>query len=97
MRSRESAGDLRCDVERFAELKRLLLALTQRLAVNELRRDEMTRSGFVNLVNRNDVRMVQRRCGLSFLHKALHSIRVSRNVSRQNFQRNFAIELRILR
>src|SRR5689334_15476697 len=40
--------------------------------------------------------MIQRRSGLCLLHKALHSIRVS-SISRQNLQRNFAIELRVLR
>src|SRR6267378_1583720 len=40
--------------------------------------------------------MVQRRSGSRLLHKALHSIRVSSNISGQNLQRNFAIKFRVL-
>ena len=41
--------------------------------------------------------MIQRGSGLGLLHKPLHSIRVSSNVSGQNLQRNLAIEFGILR
>ena len=45
----------------------------------------------------DDVGMVQRGSGLCLLHKALHPIRMSSNISGQNLQRNSAIKFRILR
>src|SRR5206468_10782845 len=51
----------------------------------------------VDLVNCDDVRMIQRRSGLRLLHEPPHAIRMSSNIRRQNLQRNFAIQLCILR
>ena len=41
--------------------------------------------------------MIERRGSFGFLHKAAHPIVMSSDFSGQNLQRNFAIELRILR
>jgi len=44
-----------------------------------------------------DVRMVERGCGSCFLSKAAHPILIAREFGRQNLQRDFSIELHILR
>src|SRR5438128_1410814 len=96
--SRERAGHLRGYLQRLTEAERTFrLALAQRLSLDKLSSNEMSRSRFVNLVNRDDVRMVQCRSSLGFLHKPTHAIRMSSNLSGQNLKSNFAIQFRILR
>src|SRR5712691_11581248 len=51
----------------------------------------------LDLVNRYDVGMVERRCSLGLLHKALHPVWMSSDFNRQYLQRNFARQFRILR
>ena len=98
MRGRKRGCDLRGDIERLAEPQACpLQSQSQRLAIDKLHRNEMLPINFINLINVSDVRMIER-CGrLCFLHKAPHAIFISDNVSGQNFQRHFAIELRVLR
>src|SRR6266404_6233806 len=50
----------------------------------------------VDLMDGDNVGMIQRGSGLGLLHKALHPIRMSSNIGRQNLQRNAAIEFGIL-
>src|SRR5258708_5887168 len=103
--SRERTGDLRGDIENFCELhRRVPHPLAQRLAIDEFSGDEMyalpygrATAPLVDLMNGDDVGMIQRGSGLGLLHKALHPIRMSSNISGQNLQRNFAIEFGILR
>src|SRR5438067_546640 len=105
MSSRERTGDLRGDIEDFCELhRRVSHALAQRLAIDEFSGDEMyalpygwATAPLVDLMNGDDVGMIQGGSGLGLLDKALHSIRVSSNVSGQHLQRNLAIEFGVLR
>src|SRR5437667_1550541 len=50
----------------------------------------------VDLVNRNDVRMVKRRSSLCLLNEAAHPLLIGSHLNRQNLQRNLAIEFRVL-
>ena len=71
--------------------------LAQRLAIDKLHRDEMHAFSFANLIDVSDVRMIQRGRGLRLLNEAPHSIGVSREIRRQNFERDIAIELVVAR
>src|SRR2546426_6824403 len=96
----QRAGDLYRHLQYLAELHRSAShALAQRLAIDEFSGDEMyalpygrATAPLVDLMNGDDVGMIQGGSGLGLLDKPLHSIRVSSNVSRQNLQRNFAIQ-----
>ena len=60
--SRERTGDLRSDIEHFTKLhRRVSHKLAERHAVNELSGDEIHRVDLLDLMNRDDVWMVQRR------------------------------------
>src|SRR5215471_12358696 len=69
--------------------------MTQSLAINKLGSDEVTTCLVAHFINREDVRMVQRRGGISFLIKAAESIAVLREFFGEQFQCNFAPELRV--
>ena len=95
---RKCTGNLDRDIEHFAELQRRVShALAQCIAIDKFSGYEVDRIGLVNLMDGDDVGMVERGSSLGFPHKALHSIRMSSNIGRQNLQCNFAIEFRILR
>src|SRR5947208_16375099 len=89
--SRERTGNLCSDIKHFAKLHwRDSHALAQRLAIDEFSDDEMyalpygrATAPLVDLMDGDDVGMIQRGSGLGLLHKPLHSIRVSSNVSGQ--------------
>jgi len=51
----------------------------------------------IDLIDRDDVGMIQRRSGLGFLDEAAHAIFVCSNVGGQNLESDFAIELCIFR
>ena len=96
--SRERTGDLRSDIEHFTKLhRRFSQTLAQRLAVDEFSGDEIHRVDLLDLMNRDDVWMVQRRSGFCFLHETPHPIMIGRDFGRQNFQSYSSIELCILR
>src|SRR5262249_20769954 len=61
--------------------------LPQRFALDKLGDEYMRRVGFENLVNRDDVRMVQRRRRPRFLFKAAQAVQVVGERHRQEFQR----------
>ena len=67
--------DLRGDIERLTDIQRTFShALAQGLAVDELSRNEMTCIAFVNFMDRENVRMIERGDRLGLLHKAAHAI-----------------------
>ena len=72
-------------------------ALTQGLAIDELGRDEVNGIGLVDLVNGDDVGVIQRGGGFRFLHEPPHPILIRGDLEAQDLQRDFAIELRVLR
>src|SRR5262249_38308179 len=57
----------------------------------------MSAGAFANLVNMSDVRMVESRRRCCFLFESAHPIFIGDNIGGQNFQRNFAMKLSVLR
>lgn len=94
----EALGDLDRDVERVVQLQRAACdLLLQRLAVVESHHEEELPVGrLVDLVDRADVGMVQRRRGLRLDHEASLGVLVAREVGRQDLQRDRAPELGVL-
>ena len=72
-------------------------ALTHGLALNKLSRDEIHRVDLRDLVNRDDVGMVECRDSFRFLPKAPHAILIGGEINRENLERDFAIQSRVLR
>ena len=52
---------------------------------------------FTNLVDVRDVWMIQRGRGFRFTNETFHPVAIRSHIRRKNFQRNFAIEFRVLR
>src|SRR5205085_6364243 len=92
----ERARNLRRDAEQFIEFEPPPLTHAQRLALDELGRDEMGRICFVDLVDGENIWMVEGRCRLGFLHEPIHAAAIRGNVTGQNLQRDFASELGVL-
>ena len=69
VRSCEPARDLDGVFQYVFELSRPLPMQVQRLARNELHRDEIHAVGRIDVKNLNDVRVIERRGGFRFLHK----------------------------
>src|SRR6266545_7500216 len=70
MRGGKSAGCLDRDLQNLYQLHPRADALAQSFAIDELGGDEVHRVDLLNLVNRDDVGMIQRRSSLCFLNKA---------------------------
>ena len=68
---------------------------TQRLAIDELHRYEVCAITFANFIDVRDVRMIQRRRGLSLLYEPAHSILISSDLTGQDFERHSTSQLRI--
>ena len=78
VRRGERRGDLGADVHDIAHRQRARgETIAQRHAVHELRRDEVDRARLPDLVDRDDVRMVERRGGARFLLEAAAEIGVA--------------------
>ena len=71
--------------------------LAQRLPFDELHRDEVQVVRFADFVDVRDVRMIESGRRLRFANEPLHPITVRSHLGGQNLQRNFAIQLCILR
>ena len=82
--------------ERRQRLPRVMDLFAERHAVYVLHRDEGRALAVANLVNVRDVGVIQRGGGFGLSDKALHAITIRRDVGRQDLQRHFPIELRIL-
>ena len=67
------------------------------LALQELHRDDGLPIAFINVVNRADVRMVQRRRGVRFALKTLQSLAALREFLRQELQGDKPVEFGVLR
>jgi hypothetical protein len=97
---RHRVGDLSHHLERAAEVERTSCdPVPQRLAVDELHRDEM--DGLAvdgvasDLVNGHEVRMIQRRRSLCLLDEAREAIPARGDLGRQDLDRDAALERRI--
>ena len=66
-------------------------------AIDELHHDEVGSFVFTNLMDLGDVRMIERGGRLRLTNEPLHTIAIRSNIRRQNFQRDSAIELGVLR
>ena len=98
VRMGDGVGELDGDAQVFAGIQRTRgEPRAQRFAVDHLHRDEVQTAGVTDLVDRADVRMVERCCGASFADHAPASIGIVRELTRQQFQRNVAPECRIVR
>ncbi len=94
VRGLDRAGDLNCDVEYLGHGKPAVGKVTsQRIAFDELRCDEMCAVGIAYLVDRNDVRVIERRCGLCFLDEPPQPTLVIGVTAGQQFEGHLAAEL----
>ena len=92
----ERLGDLPCDGECFVEGARTLCdALREVLALDEFHDEGRDPSGFLDRVDRRDVRMIQRGERLRLALKSGQAIRVRGEGVRQHFDRDLATEARI--
>ena len=71
--------------------------MLQRLSLQQFHGDEMFAVGFVDFVNRADVRMVERGGGEGFALKALAGRGIVLHVGRKKFQRDVAAQLEVFR
>ena len=71
-------------------------AVLQRLALEQLHGDERPPSCFADVVNRADVRMIQRGSSARFAPESLDCLRILGNVFGQKFQGDVAAEARVL-
>src|SRR6266850_1852403 len=67
----------------------------QRVSFHQFHRDEGLAVCFFNVVNRADVRMVERRGGTRFSSEPLEGLAVFRKFLRQEFQRHEAAQLSV--
>src|ERR1043165_7228406 len=70
---------------------------TQRFTLHILHRDEVEAFSLADFVDVRDVRMIERSRGGRLLFEATHAILIRSYVERQDFQRDFAREARVLR
>ena len=71
--------------------------LTQSLAVDQLGRDIVFAIYLTDLINGQNVRMIESRCGFGFLNKTIQLISVLAEFFVQEFDRDFAIKFCVLR
>ena len=71
-------------------------AVLQRLALEQFHGDKRAAFELADVVNRADIRMIQRRCGARFAAESFDGLSVVRNVVGKKFQRNVAAEARVL-
>ena len=91
-------GDLLGDRQRFVEWDGAAKdSPGEILARDQLHDKSAHPTGFFDAVNVRDVRMIQRREDLRFTLKTRHAIGVGGEELRQDFQRDVATELRVLR
>ena len=91
-RVRKRAGDLHDLLDGQSALGN---AMVERLPFHQLHGEEVHAIGFFDGINRDDMRVVERREGASFTLEAREALRVARHVRRKNLQRDFAPELRV--
>ena len=93
----ESVGNLDRQSEQNIRLHRLSGdALFQRYAVQKLHGDECLPVMLINLVNRADVRMIERRSGLGFALKTAQGLRVFGYLVRQKLESHEPAEFCVL-
>ncbi len=85
------------DLEQFVERHRLVAdAALERLAVEQLHDDELLPVVIADVVQRADVRVVERGRDARFALEALDCLRIAREVGRQHLDGDLAAEPRVL-
>ena len=94
----ERIGDLDAQIEHRLDLQRLAgNPVPERLPLQQFHGDEGSPIGLVNLVDRADVRVIQRGCGLGFALKTAEGLCVVGELVRKELQGDVAAELEVLR
>ena len=94
----EGFGDLLRDLERFVHRDRALLqSIRQRLAFDEFEHQKARARGLVDFMNRSDVGMIKRRQNLGFALESRDAVRITRELLRKDFDRDFALQLAVAR
>ena len=98
VRGGEPASDLRRVIERLARRYRTLPnPRAQRFAFEQLRNDVVESAFVADVVDGQDVRMVEHAGRARFLLETAQRIGVGRKIARQNFDRDVALQARVLR
>ncbi len=93
----ESFGNVLQHAQEFRKLFVFVANLVaQRHAIDVFHRDEVEAVCFADLVDVCDVWMIERRGRRRLLFEAAHPILVQSELGRQDFQRDFAIQARVL-
>jgi hypothetical protein len=97
VRGIEGVRELAAGIQDLFERKRAVLnAPAQRLALEELHRDEVPAFVDADVIDRADVRMVQRRCDARFAQEPLDILRRHAGTVGQELERDMASKPRVL-
>jgi hypothetical protein len=97
VRGLQPGGDLNPEIDDFVRLQPLAVnALPEGLALEQLHRNEVPPLVLIDVVDRTDIGMIQRRGGARFALEALDRLAVAGQVLRQELQRDGALEPQIL-
>ena len=92
----ESVGHLRSQIQDLFHFERLSAdQVLERLPLQQFHGDEVLPVRFVDLVDRADVRMIERRRGEGFPLEAFASSRIVLHFRRQELQRDMAVQLEV--
>ena len=69
----------------------------QRLTVHVLHGDKQLAVGFIDIVDMNDIRVIQRGCRLGFLHESPPPVRVAQRLRQQYLQRHIPVQVAVAR
>ena len=97
-----------CGFERLADVLRNLESFVDRnrsalqpigdcLSIDKFKDEKLRSIGFFEIVDRGNIRMIQRRENLSFALESAETVRVARELIRQDLDRDLAFELRVPR
>ncbi len=98
VRGRQAAGDLHRVLDGLPDGQRAgAKAVAERLAFEQLRDNERRAVLGADVMDREDVRVVERRGGLGFLRESPEPIRIRGEVVRKHLDRHFTPERRVAR
>jgi hypothetical protein len=98
VRGLERVGDLRSELQQLRQLDRALAdPFGERLALEQLHRDEVLALVLVDRVDRADAGMVERRGRFRFALEAIERARLARHLRREELERDLAAEPGVLR
>ena len=89
-------GDLPRPLDHDAAVNRLTTECSQRPASDELHRNELASLGLADVVNGDDVRVIERRGDSGFLFEAADTVRLLREVARQQLDGRLSLQARVL-